>query len=136
LTNDPDEGIVTYPLKCVGIPPVITLSPPTPLPGGFATLSYSETISATGGTPPYTFTVTAGTLPTGFDLAPTGELTGTTTDTGIFNFTITATDTDGFTGDLGYTLTIEPPPTITLSPASPLPDGTAGVAYPTQTITA
>jgi len=111
----------------------ITVNPPT-LPAGTVGTAYSQTISATGGYAPYTFTVTSGALPQGLSLnATTGALSGTPLQTGTYNFFITVTDGYGCTGSRSYTVTINCP-TITLMPAT-LPAGQAGVAY-NQTITA
>jgi subtilase family serine protease len=49
------------------------------------------TFSASGGTGPYSFSVTNGSLPSGFTLN-SGVLSGTTLDSGTYNFTITASD--------------------------------------------
>jgi hypothetical protein len=68
-------GLTNY---TVTIAPVITVSP-TSLANGLQNLSYSQTVTATGGTAPYTFTVSAGTLPTGLSLSPTGVLSGVPT---------------------------------------------------------
>ena len=55
--------------------------------------SYSQTISASGGTAPVALSLTAGSLPAGLSFtAGTGLLSGTPTATGTFTFTITATD--------------------------------------------
>ena len=119
--------------------PAITLSPPS-LPNGTVAVLYSQTITASGGAAPYTFAVTAGTLPAGLSLnASTGALSGTPTTTGSFPFTITATDASGGAGTLGcsgsqpYTLIVGCP-AITLAPPS-LPNGTVATAF-SQTITA
>ena len=50
--------------------------------------------------------VTSGSLPAGLDLAADGALTGTPTAGGNFNFTITATDSNGFSGDRAYNPTV------------------------------
>ena len=106
--------------------PTIVIAPPT-LPNGQAGVAYSQTLSATGGVAPYSFAISAGALPPGLSLTSTGLLGGTPTTSGTFNFTVTATDANGFTGSQAYALTITAP-AITLAPAT-LPDGTAGSAY-------
>jgi hypothetical protein len=111
----------------------ITLAPSSPLANGTAGSAYSATITASGSSAPYTFAVTSGALPAGLTLASGGGLTGTPTVTGGFSFTVTATDANGCTGSLAYSLTIDCP-VITLSPPS-LPNGTTGSAY-SQTISA
>jgi hypothetical protein len=111
--------------------PVITVNPAS-LPGGLVGASYSQTVSATGGATPYTFNVSAGSLPPGLTLASNGALTGTPTTAGAFNFTVKATDTNGCTGTRAYTVLICP--TITVNPAS-LPNGFTSIPY-SQTLTA
>jgi hypothetical protein len=65
---------------------------------------FSETISATGGTPPYTYAVTSGVLPSGLSLnSLTGVISGTPTTAGAYGFTITATDSVLDTGSTTYT---------------------------------
>jgi hypothetical protein len=119
--------------------PALALSPAT-LPNGTVGVAYSQTMAASGGTPPYTFKVTSGTLPTGLTLTPAGVLAGTPTTAATFNFTIEVTDANGCFAFLPYTIIVAvaptPPPgcpAITLAPAT-LPNGTVGVAY-TQAIT-
>jgi hypothetical protein len=86
--------------------PTITVSPAT-LPNGSVTSAYSQTVSGSGGTAPYTFAVTAGSLPTGLSLnASSGAITGTPTVTGPFSFDITATDANACTGTTSYTVNI------------------------------
>jgi outer membrane autotransporter protein len=103
------------------------------LPNPTVGAGYSQTISASGGTAPYTFAITAGALPAGMSLTGGGTLSGTPSSAGTFNFTITATDNGGFTGSRAYTITVAAP-TITVSPGS-LPNANAGQAYST-TVTA
>ncbi|MBX3712347.1 MAG: putative Ig domain-containing protein [Lysobacter sp.] len=108
----------------------VTVSPAT-LPNGTVAAAYSQTVTASGGVAPYSFAVTAGSLPTGLTLSPAGALTGTPTAGGTFNFTITATDSSPFpgpfSGSQAYTLTVAPP-TIVL-PATALAGGTLGTPY-------
>src|SRR5208282_1966731 len=54
---------------------------------------YRQTNVASGGTTPYTYTVSAGTLPAGTTLnVTTGTVSGTPTTAGAFSYTIKATD--------------------------------------------
>ncbi len=108
--------------------PTLMLTPAT-LPATTAGLAYSETLSATGGVAPYTYTVTAGTLPTGLALSSAGVLSGTPTEAGSFAVSVTATDTYGQAVTRAYTLVVATP-TLALSPAAgALPNASAGVAY-------
>lgn len=110
--------------------PVITVSPTT-LPDGIVGVLYSQVITASGGAAPYTFTVTAGSLPPGLALDPTtGVLSGTPTTAGPYNFTITATDMNGCLGSRNYTLLINGPGCLPIffTPVS-LPNGTVGKPY-------
>ncbi|MBF0235479.1 MAG: IPTL-CTERM sorting domain-containing protein, partial [Desulfamplus sp.] len=84
--------------------PPITLAPPL-LPQGTEGVAYSRSITASGGQAPYTFSVTAGTLPNGL-LFTNGLISGTPTTAGTFTFTVTATDANGCTGLQAYTITI------------------------------
>ncbi len=76
----------------------------TSLPTGYNGVPYAETISATGGATPYSFAVTAGSLPTGLSLSSAGALTGTPSAIGTFNFTVTVTDADLETDDQAFTV--------------------------------
>ncbi len=91
---------------CLNVPcPTITLSSST-LPDGTQGTAYNQTITASGGAAPYSFALTVGTPPAGITLSSAGVLSGTPTANGTFNFTVTATDSDGCTGSLAYSLTI------------------------------
>ncbi len=129
-----DAGLCPeYPaVAAVTLCPAITLSPSS-LPNNTVGTAYSQTITASGGTGPYTFTIASGNLPPGLALFSGGSLSGTPTAAGTSAFTVTATDANGCTGNQSYTLTVSCP-TLTLSPAS-LPSATVGAAY-RQTITA
>ncbi|WP_242699162.1 MULTISPECIES: IPTL-CTERM sorting domain-containing protein [unclassified Delftia] len=86
--------------------PTIALTP-TSLPNGTTGSSYSTTLSASGGMAPYTYTITAGTLPIGLSLTvSTGLISGTPSSSGTTNLTITATDANGATGSRAYTFAI------------------------------
>ncbi|KHL51262.1 putative Ig domain-containing protein, partial [Xanthomonas cannabis] len=100
---------------------------PTTVPGATRGTAYSQALSASDGTAPYTYAIASGVLPAGLTLASNGTLSGTATVEGTFNFTVQATDANSFTGTQAYALTVAGP-TLVL-PASTLPAGTAGQAY-------
>jgi len=94
---------------------------------------YSQIFTATGGTAPYTFALTSGTLPLGLTLSASGVLSGTPTAVGPSAFTIQATDSTTATGTQAYSFSVAAP-TITVSPST-LPAGTVETAY-SQTVSA
>ncbi|MBW0370301.1 IPT/TIG domain-containing protein (plasmid) [Ensifer adhaerens] len=111
--------------------PTITINPAT-LPNAENGVSYGATLSTTGGIAPFTFGLTAGSLPDGLALAADGTISGTPTGGGTYHFTVTASDSAGtgpYTGARAYALTVDTP-TIVLSPsAGALPGATTGLAY-------
>ncbi len=86
-----------------GLCPVITVTPLT-LPNGTVGTNYNQTITASGGAAPYTFSVSAGALPNGLTLTTAGVLSGPPSVAGTFNFTLKATDGNGCLGTRAYTL--------------------------------
>ncbi|QLI82673.1 putative Ig domain-containing protein [Chitinibacter fontanus] len=112
--------------------PTVAYAPSNPA-GGTVAAAYSQSLAgASGGTAPYTYAVTAGSLPAGLSLASSGTLSGTPTAGGTFNFTVTATDSSTGTGPYSHSssslsLNIAGP-TISYAPSSPAA-GNAGVAY-------
>jgi large repetitive protein len=102
------------------------------LPGGVVGVRYKPGNLASGGTAPYTLSVTAGSLPTGVTVNGNG-LPGTPTQTGTFSFTLLASDAYGCQNSQSYVVSIVCP-TITLAPAT-LPNGVQGMAY-SQSLTA
>ncbi|MBU1345365.1 MAG: IPT/TIG domain-containing protein [Alphaproteobacteria bacterium] len=118
--------------------PAVTISG-SPV-AGIRGAAYSASLTASGGTGPHVFSVTAGALPDGLTLASsgsTGTISGTPMASGTFNVTITATDssTPSASGSANLILTVAAP-TLTLSPASgALPAARVGTAY-SQSLTA
>jgi Putative Ig domain len=80
------------------------------LASGVTGTAYSETISAQGGTSPYTFSLTSGALPTGTTLnSSSGVISGTPSAASTFSFTIKVTDSLGFTGSQAFEIIIAAP---------------------------
>ena len=94
-------------------------------PGGEAGVAYSDQLTVTGGTSPFTWSVSAGTLPPGLALgASTGLLAGTPTTAGSYSFTVKVTDSSGQSNTEAVSLTVIPGPSLsfpTPPPAGPIP---------------
>ena len=109
-------------------PPPVTISTSS-LSGGTVGQAYSETIAASGGTPPFAWTLDSGSLPAGLALnASTGAVTGTPTTVGTATFTARVTDSLSQTDTQALSIEVAPPPHPAILTAS-LPGGTVGVAY-------
>jgi len=71
--------------------------------GGIVGTAYSETISTVGGTAPYTFVLTSGSLPSGLSLnSSTGVISGTPTVVATSTFSISATDANAVVGTQSF----------------------------------
>ncbi|WP_370677708.1 Calx-beta domain-containing protein [Pleomorphomonas sp. PLEO] len=110
----------------------VTVAPAT-LPSATVGSAYSQTLSASGGTAPYSFAITSGTLPSGLSLSGAGVLSGTPTASGNSSFTVTATDSAGspVSGGRAYTLTISAAPaSFVFTPSGgALPEAMVGEDY-------
>ncbi|HEY3488540.1 MAG TPA: putative Ig domain-containing protein [Candidatus Deferrimicrobiaceae bacterium] len=96
----------------------------TSLPDGAAGQSYTATLAATGGGAPYAWSLASGSLPAGISLDPvSGILSGVPLQAGGFAITVKVTDARSATHQRALSLTIAPPPPVTLSvsanPAGP-----------------
>jgi hypothetical protein len=93
-------------------PAITTLSLPSVSTGP----TYDQTVVATGGTPPRTFSLNPGPLPPGLGLnSATGAITGTAGAAGSYPFTVTITDGNGATASQAYTIRVDeavPVPTL------------------------
>jgi hypothetical protein len=128
-TNAFGASSVPFTLTVNSAPSITTASP---LPAAQTGTAYSQTLAASGSTP-ITWTVTAGSLPTGLTLnTSTGVISGTSTALGVATFTVTAANAFG-TNPEQLSLTVYALPTITT--ASTLPAAQSGIAY-SQTLTA
>ena len=87
--------------------PTISLTPAT-LASGNVSSAYNQTVTASGGTSPYTYAVSSGSLPTGLTLSTAGVISGSPTSSNGAgaNVTIRATDANGCQGSLAYTLIV------------------------------
>ena len=61
------------------------------LPAGTVATFYSQSLQASGGTPPYAWSLVSGSLPRGLALTASGTISGTPTKQGMSNFTVRVT---------------------------------------------
>jgi putative Ig domain-containing protein len=122
--------------------PIVVDAAPAP-PSGTVTYPYNNGngfgFTASGGSAPYTWTVTAGTLPPGLAINCCGWLLfGTPTSAGTFTFTVTVTDSalPPETGSQSFMVVVNSPgpPVINQMPAPP--GGVADEEYPNFNFTA
>jgi Putative Ig domain len=99
----------------------------TSLPAGTINVPYSSTLSASGGEPPYSWTVTGGALPPGLGLSTAGVISGTPTAGGVYNFTVQVTDTLTNMASAPLSITIQTGPLVITTMS--LPTGTVNVPY-------
>ena len=89
-----------------------SLANPAP-PSGQAGVAYSDALAVTGGTGPFTWAVSGGSLPPGLTLnASTGLLSGTPTDLGLYSFTVKVTDAFGLTATQSLNMTVAVGPLV------------------------
>lgn len=124
--NCPDH-MVCQDGACMAAPPKITT---TDLPTGSVNQAYTAKIEATGGTTPYTFALSGGSLPTGLKMN-NDTIEGTPTVTGKFDLKIKVIDNGGLSDEKAFELIIGGPQLEIVS-KSPLPDGEAEKAYDFQ----
>jgi hypothetical protein len=112
----------------------VSIVTPSTLPSGSTGQPYTQTLTVTGGTGPYTWSSATG-LPGGLSLNPaTGVIAGTPTAAGTFTFTVQVTDANRLTGTQNFTLIINSSP-LTITTVPPLFSGIVGTAY-SQTFSA
>jgi len=131
-------GGANRPVSGTGVPPSTapTITTPSPLPSGTVGTAYTQTLVASGGTAPYTWSIASGSLPSGLSLSSGGVLSGTPGAATTASFTVQVTGNDGLSSTKVFELTINPAPTPpAITTASPLPSGTVGTAY-NQSLTA
>jgi large repetitive protein len=107
----------------------LTSSFPT---GAVGAVYPTHTLSASGGTPPYKWTISSGSLPPGLGISGS-TIAGTPTTAGTYPFTLLVTDSQNVTAPASFSITINAALT---NLTSSFPNGTVGVVYPTHTLSA
>jgi DNA-binding beta-propeller fold protein YncE len=102
------------------------------LPDGFLHTGYLATLSAYGGTGPYSWSLNSGTLPPGLQLGATGIISGTPTASGPYHFIVRVDDARGQFATQQYSIYVNPgstPSGLAIVTTSPLPKGVQGQWY-------
>lgn len=88
---------------------------PSALPWATLLTPYAEALVASGGAPPYSWTVTAGALPPGISLGADGVLSGTPQSPGAFAFVAKVQDSAGASAAKSFSLVVAMPPSPVLN---------------------
>ncbi len=102
----------------------------TSLPTAFNAIPYSVNLAAGGGHPPYTWSLTGGTLPSGLTLSTAGVISGTTSAFGTSSLTFKATDSYNPATNASATLSLtvnNPVPSINSFNAASAVAGSSGL---------
>ena len=111
--------------------PSLGVTTTSPLPDGFVEQSYSFQLLGIGCNPPYTWSLTPGSLPLagGLNVSNNGVIFGTPTTVSTNYFSIRITDSTGSYADQLMQQNIYPP--LQMTPGT-LPSGTVGISYTGQ----
>jgi hypothetical protein len=108
--------------------PPLTITTIPPLFNGTVGIAYAQTFAASGGVPPYSWSIVSGSVP-GLTLdSNSGTLQGTPQTTGTFTLTVKVSDSVGQQTSLPFTITVNPP-SLTITTGSSLPNGSVAVPY-------
>ena len=129
--SDANQRVATRNFSLTVTAPPLNITTVSPLFSGTVGVPYAQTFSASGGVPPYQWSVLSGDTG-GLTLdAGTGTLQGTPQSAGTFNFTVQVRDSAGTTASRPFSLQVNPP-SLVITTGSTLPGGSVGVSY-TQT---
>ena len=135
--NDGSRDIGAYERQSSGPAPLSLTT--TSLPNGTVNTTYAATLAASGGVTPYTWSITAGSLPAGLTLHPAaGTIGGTPTAAGTYVFTVQVADSQSPSATASRQLAIAvsaPPPAPLNITTTGLPGGKVNVTY-SQTLQA
>lgn len=113
-----------------GTPGGLAITSPANLAGGTVGAAYSAMLGATGGQPPYSWSI-SGALPPGLNLAAsTGVISGTPSASGNYGFSATVRDNAGAIQSQNFTIAIQGggSSSLTITNAG-FPNGVVGQAY-------
>jgi hypothetical protein len=98
------------------------------LPSAATSTFYSTTLSAGGGTAPYTWRLFSGSLPPGLSLDSNGVISGTPNTVGTYNFSVSVTDAVGGNTSKSFSIAVATP-ALTITSSAALPSARVGDNY-------
>jgi hypothetical protein len=126
-------------MTIIGVPPAtknfsLTIIPAVAInqgsiPSGVQNSPYSTMLTASGGTPPYSWSLTSPNSDGMTINGNSGAISGTPTAAGQFTLNVTVNDSNSGVASRSFTLTVAPPPIIT---TSSLPNGAVNQPYSAQ----
>jgi len=126
--SDANSPVARTASKQFSIDNLLVLSAPV-LTNGMVGKAYTATLTATGGTSPYHYSLTSGALPTGITLnVSTGVISGVPSVAGNYTFNVTVFDINNRSDTKTLSLVIDPVTSFYISTPS-LPPVTAYTAY-------
>jgi len=105
------------------------------LPRGAVGATYSQSIGASGGQTPYTWSIQSGSLPEGLTLNQSGIISGTPERPGSTSFVLKLTDAVNASVSATLSITVNPATLVLAIETKSLPDGVVGEVY-SQTLVA
>src|SRR5262249_10966687 len=84
----------------------LAIATPPILPVATSGVSYTFALQPAGGLSPYSWIVTAGSLPGGLTFSGQGQISGAATSTGDFTFTAQVTDGNSNTAQKAFTISV------------------------------
>jgi hypothetical protein len=84
----------------------LTVTSPATLPPAIAGSAYSQSLTASGGAPPYSWQVVSGSWPAGLVFSTSGAISGTPTTAGSYAFSARVSDSAGETATQSFGLTV------------------------------
>ena len=135
LTAQTDDGEQTISKRCslTVQPPSLTITSACPLPNATVGQTYSRSLQAIGGRPPYTWSLADGSspLPAGLSLSSNGAVTGVPREAGtsLVTFVANSNPADGATPATKTCAITVNASLLSLTSGCSLPRGTLGVPY-------
>jgi hypothetical protein len=119
----------------ISAPPPLSITSSGALLGATLNTAYTTSIVTSGGVPPFTWSKTSGNFPPGLTFNTTsGQITGTPTIAGVFQFTLQVVDSaippQTATTPAPLSITVNGPPPLQVTP-SVLPVGSVATPYST-----